>query len=109
MAKNGDVLFPDEIDDRSFFSDIGLQYKDNLTNYNALIKSKEYRSASEYAESTNHEYYGAYLFNALEKRTKRIGEHLLNDESVRIRPYYQQEEPDEDLYDNLTWISSTTI
>ena len=109
MSKNGEVLFPDDIDKRSFFSDIGLQNKEMLTNHNTLMNVKEYRRASAYAESTGHEYYGAYLFNALEGRVKQIGEYVLHEETVRIRPYYQQEEPTEGLYDNLTWISSTTI
>ena len=109
LSKNGNVLFPEDYDERSFFSDIGLQNKNMLTDHNTLMNVHEYRRASEYAESTGHEYYGAYLFNALEGRVKAIGEHELTEEAVRIRPYYQEEEPTEDLYENLTWISSATI
>lgn len=109
MSKNGDILFPDDIDKRSFFSDIGLQNRNMLIEHNRLMKVNDYRQASSYAEATGHEYYGAYLFNALEGRSKEIGEYLLEDDAVRIRPYYQQEEPTRDLYNNLTWISSTLI
>ena len=109
LAKNGEILFPDDIDNRSFFSDIGLQDKSKLTDHNKLMRNRAYRRASAYAEETGHEYYGAYLFNALEGRVKRIGEYLLNDDTDSIRPYYQGEEPSEDLYNNLTWISSTQI
>lgn len=109
LSRNGDVLFPEELDERSFFSDIGLQNKNMLTDHNTLMKVKDYKRASAYAESTGHEYYGAYLFNALEGRVKRIGEYALEEEITRIRPYYQEEEPTEELYNNLTWISSTVI
>ena len=109
LAKNGDVLFPDELDVRSYFSDIGLQNKSNLTDHNSLMKTKDYKRASVYAESCGHEYYGAYLFNALEGRVNHIGDYLLKEDIIRIRPYYQEEEPTEDLYEDLTWISSATI
>lgn len=110
LSKNGDVLFPDGLDERSFFSDIGLDNKDFLFNHNMLIKQRAYRRASEYAESTGHEYYGAYLFNAMEGRVKKIGEYALAEEVTRIRPYYQEAEPtQEEYYDNLTWISSSSV
>ena len=110
LSKNGDVLFPDGLDERSFFSDIGLDDKQKLFDHNTLIKARAYKRASEYAESTGHEYYGAYLFNAMEGRVKNIGEYALTEEVTRIRPYYQEEEPGQsEYYDNLTWISSSAI
>jgi len=106
--KNGDVLFPEGIDDRSYFSDIGLQNKEFLTTHNQYMNAKQYQEGSAYAEATGHEYFGAYLFNAIEGRIHNIGVHEKAEGENTIRPFYQNEEPVED-YDNLTWISSTVL
>ncbi len=106
--KNGDILFPDAYEDRSFFSDIGLQTKTYLKTHNEFMLSGQYRNASAYAEGTGHEYFGAYLFNAFEGRIKNIGEYELAQDGTRIRPYYQPDEPTDD-YENLTWLSSTVL
>ena len=106
--KNGDVLFPDGIDSRSYFSDIDLQNKEFLTVHNQYMNAKNYVGASTYAEATGHEYFGAYLFNALEGRIHNIGEHEKSEGENTIRPFYQDEKPDEN-WENLTWISSTEL
>ena len=106
--KNGDILFPEDIDKRSYFSDIGLQTKTFLTTHNQYMNAGQYVGASEYAEATGHEYFGAYLFNALEGRIHNIGEYELAEGENHIRPFYQAEKPTED-WENLTWISSTVI
>ena len=108
MSKNGDVLFPEEYDVRSFFSDIGLEDKSILINHGQYLKTKLYQTASAQLEASGREYYGAYLFNALEGRINKIGEYEL--EQQIIHPYYQSEKPDQsEYYDNLVWISNTEI
>lgn len=106
--KNGDILFPEGIDERSYFSDIGLQTKEYLTTHNQYMNAEQYVGASSYAESTGHEYFGAYLFNAIEGRIHNIGVYELNEGECKIRPFYQNEEPTQD-WENLTWISSTVF
>lgn len=108
MSKIGDITFPDAIEPRSFFSDIALQNKEFLVTYNQYMQSKQYQGASAYAEATGHEYFGAYLFNAYEGRIQNIGTYELEQGENTIRPFYQDEKPDED-WENLTWISSTEI
>lgn len=106
--KNGDVLFPEGIDSRSYFSDINLQNKHILITHNQYMQAKDYTGASAYAETSGHEYFGAYLFNALEGRIHNIGVYEKAQGENTIRPFYQDEKPIED-YENLTWISSTII
>ncbi len=108
MSKNGDITFPESYESRSFFSDIALQNKDLLKTHNQYMKSKQYQGASQYAEASGHEYYGAYLFNAIEGRIHNIGEYEQQEGENRIRPFYQAEKPTED-WENLTWISSTVL
>lgn len=108
MSKIGDITFPDAYEPRSFFSDIGLQTKEYLKNHNQYMIAKQYKGASQYAEATGHEYYGAYLFNAFEGRIHNIGEYELQEGENQIRPFYQDEKPTED-WENLTWISSTEL
>ena len=108
MSKNGDVLFPEDYDVRSFFSDIGLQDKSILVNHGRYMKGKSYKVASSMLEASDHEYYGAYLFNALEGRINKIGEY--EQAQQIIHPYYQTEKPNQsEYYDNMVWISGTEI
>ena len=108
MSKIGDITFPDAYEPRSFFSDIDLPNKEFLKTHNQYMISKQYQNASAYAEATGHEYFGAYLFNAIEGRIHNIGEYELQEGENTIRPFYQDEKPTED-WENLTWISSTAI
>lgn len=108
MSKNGAVLFPEDYDVRSFFSDMGLQDKGTLVEHGQYMKNKMYTTASARLEASGHEYYGAYLFNALEGRVNKIGEYEL--EQQIIHPYYQNQKPDQsEYYDNLVWISNASI
>ena len=109
MSKNGDVLYPDDYDSRSFFSDIGLQNKEILTDHATYMKARMYKAASTHLESSGHEYYGAYLFNALEGRVNKIGGYE-QEVDPKIRTIYQDEKPDpSEYYDNMTWISGTEL
>lgn len=108
--KNDTVAFPEGFDTRSFFSDTSLDQAENLTAHHDLVSAKQFRLASKLADNCGQDYYGAYLFNAIEQRLKAIGEFELsrNKNMTKIRPVYQEEMPD-NVFVGITWFSSVDL
>ncbi len=108
--KNTNVLFPKEYDARSFFSDVDLDHVQLMNDHHSYVGAKQFKMASKIAESSEQDYYGAYLFNAIEARLKSIGEYLsLRKLSVeKVRPVYQEEKP-KDFFLGMIWLSSIDL
>lgn len=86
-------IFPNNIDDRSFMSDVDLEHLDLLEQYKILINKKMYNEAAGLLEHSDSFYYGAHVFNMLEDRLYRIGEYLINEKKKEDIGFYQTEHP----------------
>ena len=101
--KNILSVFPQGIDTRIFFSDISLEYVDLMKEYQSLIKSGKYSEASKLLNNSDASFYGAWLLNLLDVRLQKIGTYLLSLEEPTSL-IYQEEEPSEGIYENVSWI-----
>lgn len=91
--------FPEDIDNRVYYTDIGLQHTDILQAYNELVNDGQYKQASQYlydnveVENLNVDYNGAYIWNMFENRLSAIEDYALDMEATDTRGIYGSTEP----------------
>ena len=106
MYRSTEPVFPSDIDARVYFSDVSLQHADVLEAYGAEMSAGNYQAASTYlgAHKTDVDYYGADIFNLLEKRIYVIEEYARDVMPEVDRGYYGSDEPS-NPYQNMIWVA----
>lgn len=85
--------FPNNIDKRTFFSDVDLDTIKHMNTFLALIKEGKYTEANAYLKQSPAHSYTAGLFNFIEEKTYTLQEYVLQLE--KYNPYYlSEDEPD---------------
>lgn len=99
MAHSSSTSFPDQIDDRNYFTDVVLQHTDILQSYQELIDAGQLKEASQYlydnveAPGLDMDYNGSYLWNRFETKIPSIEQYALDMEATNIRGTYSRTEP----------------
>ena len=106
--KARNTQFPNDIDRRTYYSDVSLQNQSLMNDYHSLLQMKKYNEASQTVSKSGVPFYSAELFNFFETCAKNIGEYLLTKSIQGIRPIYQQEAP-VGANTNSIWISDEVI
>ena len=91
--KDYNTVFPDYIDDRHFFQDVSIDKLPIMDKYNSMINASSYTSASEYINTQDVTFYGAWILNMLEERLIAIEEYLLNEVEKPDLVKYTDTEP----------------
>ena len=94
--------FPNDIDNRLFFSDISNEQVPIMNTYNNYIANGEYDKVSEFLNNSEVFFYGAWLLNMLENRLYVIGDYLIKQEKSNLT-IYSNSEPS-NLYEDMNWI-----
>ena len=89
--KDFSTKFPTSIDDRIFFQDICIDKLKIMEKYQKFISAGAYTNASNYINSSNVSFYGAYILNLLEVRLIAIEEYLETLEKPDIVAYTDTE------------------
>ena len=97
-----ETYYPDSIDKKIFFSDMDLKYSETLEEFQNHLAKKEYVEASGCLQDSDADYYGAYLYNMLNRRLIAIGTVLLT-KNKKKPIYYSPVEP-EMISNGETWI-----
>ena len=106
MNRPTGTVFPGDIDDRVYFSDVSLKHADVLEEYSSRMSAGEYQSASQYLASHKNDvdYYGADIFNIVENRLVAIETYARDVMPEVDRGYYGSEEPSE-TYEHMIWVA----
>lgn len=70
--KNSESLYPEQIDPLIFYSDVDLNHADTIKQYQSLLSSGNYNTASEFLNNSDIDFYGAWLFNLIENELYAI-------------------------------------
>lgn len=105
LAKDISTSFPNQLDDRMFWSDVDLNHAEILLRYEKYIERQQLKEASQYIYENGDDidWYGAYLLNKIELQIRTIGEFLLQKETHAPIFYYGSSEPTE-VEENMVWI-----
>lgn len=104
--KNTISIFPNGIDSRVFFSDLGIDDLNTIHQYHSLLSQGKYSQASQLLNNSEVFFYGAWSLNLLENRLNKIGSYLLAKEKRNISAVCQDAEPTENLKEGFVWIGS---
>ena len=94
--------FPNQIDSRTFFSDIDLSQVPIMKNYYTLQNAGNYTRASELLNNSEVFFYGAWWLNMMENRLNAIGDYALKMKKPNL-VNYSNSEPTE-ISEGLSWI-----
>ena len=103
--RNTQTVFPNDVDELQFFSDISIDQVPIMENYLRLLNSGNYTSASEYLKNSGVFYYGAWFLNMMENRLRTIGNYLTNLEDLNLVTYSDSEPSESEVFDGMNWIS----
>ena len=102
--------YPQNMDKRSYFSDVSLDYNDILSKHHTEMLFKRYQDAAKTVHDSGISYYSAELFNYFEEVIYKIGSYLIEDKPRACRPFLQEDMPTgRDLYLHAIWLSSKDI
>lgn len=109
--RNITTRFPNGIDDRIFWEDIGNSQLQTLKDYQLLLSAKNYTQAFEVLNNSDVFFYGAWLLNMFEERLSAIGKYLIEEEPNHTLVTYNDLEPSQltDTYDGMNWISEGNL
>ena len=95
-------IFPNGIDNRTFFCDVDLKGKPVMDTYNKLISKGKYTEANILlGQQSNVHHYSADLFNFIEAKIKNTQEFIFNSEKYSPH-HFDNSEPD--IAINEMWI-----
>ncbi len=103
MKITSKISYPNDIDKRSYFSDVTLDKVSIINAHHAYVRAQNYHDAAETAENANVDYYGAYLFNRLEEILYQIGGALRTSNVSVLRPYVSKNPP-KTVGKGMVWI-----
>lgn len=84
-------IYPDGIDEQTFFCDVSIETKPFMDTYNDLIKNKQYTDANIFfSQQRNLHGYSADLFNFMEAKIYNTQEHVLSLE--KYNPFHTNED-----------------
>ena len=86
-------VFPEYIDDRHFFQDTSIDKLPIMTKFNNMISAGAYSAASEYINSQDVTFYGAWILNMLEERLIALENYLVNETEKPDLIRYTDTEP----------------
>jgi hypothetical protein len=102
IMKDIATKFPNDIDNRLFFSDISSEQVHIMNTYNNYIANGDYDKASEFLNNSEVFFYGAWLLNLFENRLHTIGDYLMKEEKPKLT-IYSNSEPST-VYKGMNWI-----
>ena len=102
--RNTQTVFPNDVDELQFFSDISIDQVPIMENYLRLLNSGNYTSASEYLKNSEVFYYGVWFLNMMENRLRTIGNYLTNLEDLELVTYSDSEPSESEVFDGMNWI-----
>lgn len=102
--KKVNTKFPQQIDDRIFFSDISVYQVPIMKHYYALLNSGAYTKASELLNNSEVFFYGAWCLNLLENRLFAIGNYVMDLDGVDLLINSTIEPSTSNIDNNYTWI-----
>lgn len=100
-------IFPNGIDPRVCFSDCDLEGLAVFDEYNELIAQGKYDEAARFMENSDVDYYGAWIFNLLERRLRNIGKYLLEQESPDLVRYSSY--APEGVQEGMCWVGDNVL
>ena len=100
--KDTSTKFPQEIDQRTFFSDIDASQVPIMQEYYKLLNAGNYDMASDLLNNSEVNFYGAWLLNMWENRLNAVGEYVMKLEKPKLITY-QSAEPT-NPYQGMNWI-----
>ena len=100
--KYASTKFPQEIDDRIFFSDISISQTPIMQKYYTYLNAGNYDEASELLNNSDVFFYGAWILNLLENRLYAMEKYVFNLDKNKIVEY-QRTEPS-DVSQGTVWI-----
>ncbi len=103
MAHETYTVFPADIDARKYYQDVRISQLNTKTAYEGTLRQGNYTAASHVLQTSNIDYYGAYMFNMLENRLDAIQTYLDAKEKP-VLTKLQSEEP-LDVEEGVSWIS----
>ena len=107
MVKKSSV-YPESIDEKSYFSDVSLMNKDMFNAHHSLMSIKHYQDASQKLHDSGIRYYSAELFNYLEECLNKLGEQVKKKPYTISRPVYSENEPTK-CVEGMIWISNVEL
>ena len=100
--KDTSTKFPQEIDQRMFFSDICIDQVPIMQEYYKLLNAGNYDMASDLLNNSEVSFYGAWLLNMWENRLNAVGDYVMKLEKPKLITY-QSAEP-KNVYQGMNWI-----
>ena len=95
--------FPNQIDSRTFFSDIDLSQVPIMKNYYTLQNAGNYTRASELLNNSEVFFYGAWWLNMMENRLNAIVDYALNKMEKPDLVRYTNTEPT-NIPEGMNWV-----
>ena len=102
MAHDVTTNYPNEIDERIFFSDCDLPHVNILTEYKELLKQEKYTEARDLLNNSKMDFYGSWLLNRLENQLNAVGSYLLTKEKPQLQVYSSDAPTNVNV--GITWI-----
>lgn len=86
-------IFPNNLDQRTFFCDVDIKNKPDWDYYLKLLEQGKYSEANTFLNQKPIHSYSSGIFNFLEEKTKNTQDYILKQE--KYNPYHlSDEEPD---------------
>ncbi len=76
--KDYSTVFPDDVDKLCFFQDVSIDKLPIMDQYNEMIAIGHYSDASEYLNTHEISFYGAWLLNMLQERLIAIENYIVH-------------------------------